>query len=201
MLSAGVVTVASGVLTACSEVTVQHATPTPAPTTSSVPTLPPIGFNHRYGTNPVAAADAFRLERDLFSRKQYWEVALRTLPDAAGYVQVTDLAAVNRSRTQSTGVTLVIATEAIATIKDLLAGGDAAQQAFCQQLLDALRADGYGAFTTATVLVYFTEQDRHAQLTWTPSDGYHFTVFDNDLRGTTINPSPSTTPFAAPPSP
>jgi hypothetical protein len=180
---------------------VQHPTPTPPPTTSAVPTLPPIGFNHRYGTNPVAAADAFRLERDLFSRKQYWEVAVRTLPDAAGFVDPTDVGAVAHARTLSTGLTLVIATEALATIKGLLANGDAGQQTYCQQLVDALRADGYTSLTSVTVLVYFTEQDRHAQLTWTPAAGYHYTVFDNDLRGTTLNPSPSSTPFGGVPSP
>lgn len=181
-------------LGACSEVQVEHPTPVP-PTPSGLPTLPPIGFNHRYGNNPVASADAFTLERQLFAQKEYWEVAIAASPVAAGYVPITDAAATVAARPHLTSVTLVLATESLVTIRALLAGGDPAQQAYCVKLLDGLRATGYSGLTAATVDVYFGEQDRHAELTWNPTAGYRFTVFDNDLRGTQINPNPSGTPF------
>src|SRR5437899_8064202 len=129
-------------LAACSEVQVETPTPIP-PTPSTLPTLPPIGFNHRYGNNPVASADAFAMERKLFSQKEYWEVAIASTPAQEGYVAPSDVGAVTTARPRLTGLTLVLATESLATIQGLLAAGDPAQQTYCVKLLDQLRATGY----------------------------------------------------------
>lgn len=197
LLAAGLAVV---LLSGCSEVQVETPTPAP-PSPSALPTLPPIGFNHRYGNNPVASADAFALERKLFSQKEYWEVAIASVPAAAGYVAPGDVGATSAARPRLSELTLVLATESLATIRALLAGGDSAQQTYCVTLLDGLRTTGYSNLTKATVDVYFGEQDRHAELAWTPAAGYTFSVFDNDLRGTQFNPNPSSTPFSTVPTP
>jgi len=187
-------------LAGCSEVQVETPTAAP-PTPSALPTLPPIGFNHRYGNNPIASADAFAMERKLFAQKQYWEVAIATQPAEVGYVVLTDVAGTARARPKLNALTLVLATESLATIKELLTGGDPAQQAYCVSLLDQLRGTGYNNLSSATVDVYFGEQDRHAELSWTPASGYSYKIFDNDLRGTQINPTGtpfSTIPTATP---
>src|SRR5258708_29286298 len=91
-------------LAGCSEVVVER--PTPPPT--AAPSLPPIGFNHRYGNNPVAAADGFALERRLFARKDYWEAALSTTPLEKGYIDRADQAAVTQARAAMTELIGVI---------------------------------------------------------------------------------------------
>ena len=74
-------------LSACADYTIVLTTPTPTPNTI---TLPPIGFNHRYGNSPVAAADGFALERRLFASHAFWEVAIQADPQLAGYIEVTN---------------------------------------------------------------------------------------------------------------
>jgi len=185
-------------LSACSEASVTHATPTPA-ATFAVPTLPPIGFNHRYGNNPVAAADAFALERAEFARKEYWEVAIRADPFSAGYTDTTDPAATKAARAKFASVLMVIASESLPTLRSLVALGNDGQQAYCERLVDDLRAQGYSGLTSATVLVFFGETDRHAQLTWSPKLGYMYSIYDNNLNGTLTKPIPTATPFATPP--
>jgi len=185
----------TGLMVACSEVAV--VTPTPSPT--AAPSLPPIGFNHRYGNNPVAAADGFELERTLFARKDYWETALATTPIEAGYVDRANPGAVTTARAAVTELTLVIASEALNTIRSFLANGHPGQLSYCTALLDSLRTKGYTGLNKVTVYIYFGEQDRHAVITWKQGGSYDLQVLDNDLKGTSINPSPSSTPFAAPP--
>ena len=181
-------------LSACDDFSLVAVTTTP--NLAALPSLPPIGFNHRYGNNPVASADGFQLERLLFSHRAFWEVAIRTDPVLAGYVELGDTAKVTQARHKATDLYLVIATEDRNTIEGLLAYPDhAGQQAYATGLLDFIRNDGYDSITTAYVLVFFTESDQHAQLTWTKKDGYKFEVFDNDLRGTVLVPGPTTTPL------
>jgi hypothetical protein len=187
----------TGVLAACSEVAV--VTPTPSPTVA--PSLPPIGFNHRYGNNPVAAADGFELERTLFARKDYWEMALATTPVEAGYVDRANPGAVTTARAAVTELTMVIASEALATIRSFLANGHPGQLSYCTGLLDDLRTKGYTGVKKITVYIYFGEQDRHAVITWKEGGSYDLQVLDNDLKGTSVNPNPSSTPFQAPPTP
>ena len=195
-LAAVVLACVIGLIAACSEVAV--VTPTPSPT--AAPSLPPIGFNHRYGNNPVAAADGFELERTLFARKDYWETALATAPLEAGYVDRANPGAVTTARAAVTELTLVIASEALTTIRSFLANGHPGQLSYCTALLDTLRTKGYTGLTKITVYIYFGEQDRHAVITWKQGGSYDLQVLDNDLKGTSINPNPSATPFQAPPS-
>ena len=188
---------ASVLLAGCADFTIVDVTPEPS---SSSLALPPIGYNHRYGNNPVAARDGYDLERKLFTVKVYWEVAIHTDPVQSGYVQLNDAANISRARHAATGLILVIATEDRRTIVGLLASGsDAKQEAYAQAMLDRVRAYGYDSIKKAQVLVFFTESDEHAQLTWSPSAGYAYTVNDNDLRATSITPSPSQTPLPPPP--
>jgi hypothetical protein len=56
---------------------------TPVPSAATL-ALPPIGYNHRYGNNPVSAKDGFALERALFASRIFWEVAVKADPDSAG---------------------------------------------------------------------------------------------------------------------
>ena len=186
-------------LSACSEAQVTHPTPVPTLPVFDVPTLPPIGYNHRYGNSPVAAADAFNLERSLFAMKQYWEVALRDSPVPAGYVDAANPDLLKAARARITAVLVVIASESLPTLRALVLSGDAGQKAYCVGLLDRLRAEGYTGLTSASVVVYFGEQDRHASLTWTPADGYAYTIYDNNLNGALTRPFRSATPFATPP--
>ena len=174
---------------------------TPAPSPPAAATLPPFGYNHRYGNNPVAAADGFRLERQLIARGEYWEVAISTEPAAAGLVDHPDAAAVAAARAGARQATMIIATEIPSTIRALLAGGHAGQQAYCAGLLDQLRGIGYTGLQSARVEVYFTERDHHAELTWTPAGGTTYTVLDNDLGGDLSRLPGGTTPFPGPPTP
>ena len=190
---------AGAALAGCADFTVVAATPVP---TAATLALPPIGYNHRYGNNPVAAHDGFAFERLLFTQKAYWEVALQSNPVKAGYVQLGDAKAVSAARHATTDLTLVIATEDIHTITGLLATGtDAAQQQYVVSLVDHVRALGYDDLQTVKVLVFFTESDEHSVLTWTAGGGYTYKVNDGDLRGTQITPAPSQTPLPAPDAP
>jgi hypothetical protein len=166
-----------------------------------VTTLPPFGYNHRYGNNPVAAADAFRLERQLIARGEYWELAISTEPAQAGTVDHPDAAALAAARTGARQATVIIATEIASTIRARLAGGRAGQQAYCMALLDQVRALGYGGLETAKLEVYFTERDHHAELSWSASGGSTYTVLDGDLGGDLSKLPGGTTPFPAPPTP
>ena len=184
-------------LSGCAELTIVDATPQPTPATLA---LPPIGFNHRYGNNPVAAKDGFNLERLLFASKVFWEVALRTDPVKTGYVNMADPVAVSGARHAATSLLIVIATENGATITGLLAyRSDPAQAAYCETIVDRVRALGYDHLTSVQLLVFFTEADNHAKLTWSPSAGYAFTVYDNDLRNSGLTPTPTQTPLPTPP--
>lgn len=185
-------------LSACSEASVTHATPAPSITPIVIATLPPIGFNHRYGNNPVTAADAFAMERQLFARQQYWEVGLRADPATAGYVDESDVSAAAAARAKFTNLFLVIASESLPTLRALLTGGNAGQQQYCEQLVEQFRSMGYSGLQTATVAVFFGESDQHARLTWSKAGGYAFTVLDNNLNGALLTPVPSATPFALP---
>lgn len=188
----------AALLSGCSEAQVTHP-PSPTPQGFAVPTLPPIGFNHRFGNNPVAAADGFALERAEFARKEYWEVAVRADPNVAGYTDTTDPAATKSARAKFTSVLMVIASESLPTLRAMVELGDAGQQAYCERLFEELRADGYSGLTSGSVLVFFGESDRHAQLTWSPAAGYKYVIYDNNLNGALTRPIPSATPFSTPP--
>jgi hypothetical protein len=190
---------AAALLSACSgEAQVTHSTPQATQTPIVLTTLPPIGFNHRYGNNPVAAADAFAMERKLFAQKQYWEIGLRADPATAGYVDETDTTATSAARAKFTDMLLIVASESLPTLRALLQSGDAGQQQYCQQLVEQLRAQGYTGLQKATVTVFFGESDRHAELSWSRSGGYSFKILDNNLNGALLTPIPSTTPFVTP---
>ena len=75
----------------CSGYIILQPTATPS---APVPSLPPIGFNHRYGNDPISAADGFALERSLFSLSEFWEVGVAIQPDLVGYVGRSQPAAV-----------------------------------------------------------------------------------------------------------
>jgi hypothetical protein len=188
----------AALLSACSEAQVTHPTAQASQTPIVLATLPPIGFNHRYGNNPVAAADAFAMERKLFAGKQYWEIGLRADPAAAGYVDETNPTATAGARARFTDMLLIIASESLPTLRALLQAGDAGQQAYCEQLVEQLRAQGYSGLQKATVAVFFGESDRHAELTWTKSGGYAYKILDNNLNGALLTPIPTATPFVTP---
>lgn len=186
-------------LTGCADFTLVVATP--APSASSV-ALPPIGYNHRYGNDPVAAQDGFTMERSMFAQMVYWEVAIHTDPASAGYVALNKPALVTRARHLVKSVLLVVATEVRGTITGLLAyGSHAGQEMYAEALLNRVRAFGYDSFTKAQVLIFFTESDEHASLNWTASGGYTFAVYDNDLQGSGIAATPAQTPLPAPRAP
>jgi hypothetical protein len=187
------------VLAGCSEAQVTQQQPAATATPFVLTTLPPIGFNHRYGNNPVAAADAFALERKLFAQRAYWEVGVRTEPPSAGYAVETDPNATKAARAKFTDMFVVIASESVPTLRNLLLAGDAGQQAYCQDIVEQLRALGYTGLAKVNVSVYFGETDRHATLDWTPSTGYIYKILDNNLNGALLTPIPSATPFATPP--
>lgn len=175
------------------------AAPAATPAPAALPSLPPIGFNHRYGNNPVAAADGFDLERLLFSQQAFWEVGLRTDPQLAGFVDRSDSNAVARARDGATTLVLSLATERIQTIRAMLAfPTDAEQEQYCVAILGHLRALGYDRLTKVTLLVFFTEQDEHAVLSWTSRGGYSFKVNDGDLHGNGILAGPVVTPLPSP---
>jgi hypothetical protein len=183
-------------LSACSDFDIVAPTPVP---TAAPPTLPPIGYNHRYGNDPISAADAFAFERSLFSVNEFWEVAVRTDPQLAGFVDRSKPAAVTAARAKVTALTVSLATERLNTIQGLLAyPQDSGQEQYCIDVVDHFRALGYSGLTTATVLVFFTEADRHAALTWTRSGGYVYTVYDSDLLGNAFRPGPNSTPLPVP---
>lgn len=190
---------AAALLSACSEAQVTHPAPQASATPIVIATLPPIGFNHRYGNNPVTAADAFAVERGLFARKQYWEVGLRADPAQAGYVQETDAQAAAAARAKFTNIFLVVASESLPTLRALVELGNAGQQKYCEQLVQQFVDEGYTGLQTATLAVFFGESDRHATLSWTRAGGYTFQILDNNLNGALVTPVPSATPFVAPP--
>ena len=193
------VLVAALSLVGCADFTIMAA---PPPPTAPPIALPPIGFNHRYGNNPLAAKDGFAMERANFAERVFWEVAIHTDPVQAGYVDLGKAAAVAKARRSVTNILLVIATEDRRTIVGLLAfGSNQGQQMYATTFLDELRALGYTSFTKAQVLIFFTESDEHAQLTWTVKAGYSFKVLDNNLAGTLISPSPGQTPLPPPTAP
>lgn len=191
-----VVALPAMMLSACSDFVILAPTATP---NAAVQTLPPIGFNHRYGNDPISAADGFALERSLFSLSEFWEVAVRTEPQLAGFVDRSDPRAVASARAKATNLTISVATERLNTIQGLLAfRQDAGQEQYCIAIVDHFRALGYTGLTAVTMFVYFTEADRHATLSWTRAGGYTFKVFDNDLRGNAFSPGPTATPLPSP---
>ena len=185
-------------LSGCSEAQVTPQV-TASPTPFFLGSLPPIGFNHRFGNNPVAAADGFALERSLFAKQDYWEVGLRADPVAAGYVDETDQKAAQAARGKFTSLVMIIASESLPTLRRLVAAGDQGQQAYCVGLVDQLRAKGYTGLIDVSLIVFFGESDRHAQLTWSPLAGYKYSIYDNNLNGALTKPIPTATPFATPP--
>jgi hypothetical protein len=191
--------IACALLSGCADFSVVAATPTPSP---AGPSLPPIGFNHRYGSNPLAAKDGLAIERGLYAQSEFWEVAIRSDPPLAGYVNLASPAAVKAARSAVTSVEMVLATEDRRTIQGLLAFPDhAAQQAYVRSVLDQMRGLGYDSFSKAQLLVFFTESDEHAMLAWSSRDGYTYTVNDNDLHGSGLTPGSSITPLPAPTGP
>ena len=198
LLALAGLTAAVGVLlSGCADYVIVHPTATPD---VPIQSLPPIGYNHRYGNNPVAAADGLAAERALFAQGVYWEVGLRADPQIAGFVDRSDANAVTRARAQTTDLLVSIATERLQTIQGMLAfPGDSLQQAYCEALLQHFRGLGYTNLTKASVLVFFTEQDEHAVMTWTPAGGYKYTVNDGDLKGNSIASTATATPLPSPP--
>jgi hypothetical protein len=188
----------AGVLTGCQQAGIVQ--PTPDADASATP-AGSAGYTTRYGDNPVAASDARDLERRLVSRGEYWEAAISTEPAAAGFPRGSGAAALGAARAGARRLALTIATESLPTIRELLARGRTGQQAYCAALLEEVRALGYGGLESASVVVYFTEKHRHAELAWSPT-GATYTVFDNDQLGGDLSGTPSgTTPFPAPPTP
>ena len=175
-------------LSACADFTIVVTTPTPTPNTI---TLPPIGFNHRYGNSPVAAADGFALERRLFATHAFWEVAIQADPREVGYIEHINEKTAKAARHKVHHIILVLATELRDTMEGVLAfPSDAAQQSYSVRMLDLARGFGYDALSSAEVLVFFTESDLHSKLSWTARGGYSFKINDNNLLGSGLNPPP-----------
>ena len=170
----------------------------PKPAAASV-TLPPIGFNHLYGENPVAARDASLMERQLFAQYVYWEVYVYTSPVQAGFVKLGDFAAVAAARRNVTSLLLVVATEDRTTIQRYLAApGKAGQEKYAEELLQAMRGFGYSNLTSAEVRVYFSERFEYSSLTWSAAHGYSYDVL---IRGFNLGSSPGITPLPVPVTP
>lgn len=183
-------------LSGCGDFVILHPTAVPD---VPIQSLPPIGFNHRYGNSPVTAADGFDFEHTLFSQGVFWEVGVHTDPQRAGYVDRTNPHAVAAARAQVTILVVALASERLNTIHGLLAyPTNSGQEQYCIAVIDHFRAHGYSGLTKASVLVFFTEQDEHAMLSWTSTGGYSYKVFDNNLQGNAFRPGPSTTPLPLP---
>lgn len=175
-----------------------HVVSAPKTVAGSV-TLPPIGFNHLYGENPVAARDASVMERQLFAANVYWEVYVYTEPVQAGFVKLGDPAAVSAARQKVTSLLLVVATEDRTTIQRYLAAsGKAGQEKYAEELLQAMRGFGYGNITSAEVRVYFSERFEYSSLMWTQAHGYSYNVL---LKGFDFGSSPGVTPLPVPETP
>lgn len=139
------------------------------------------------------------LERSLFSAGEFWEVAVGTDPQLAGFVDRSNPAAVAAARARVTTMRVSLATERLNTIQGMLAyPQNSGQEAYCIAVLDHLRGLGYTGLTKVTLYVFFTEADLHATLSWTRAGGYSFKVFDNDLRGNSFRPGPTSTPLPSP---
>ena len=193
LAAACVTTTLALLLTGCADYVIVHPTATPD---VPIQSLPPIGYNHRYGNNPVAAADGLAEERTLFAQGVYWEVGLRADPQLAGFVDRSNPAAVATARAATTDLLISLATERLVTIQGMLAfPSDEMQKAYCIGILQHFRDIGYVNLKKASILVFFTEQDEHAVLTWTPSGGYTYTVNDGDLKGNQIATTAGVTPL------
>lgn len=182
------------VLAGCSEVSVSSATPIPAPTQG----LPPIGFSHRYGNNPMASHDGTQLERRFYAIREFWETELLTQPVAAGYVDVGSATAAAVARSAVTSMTVVLATEERGTIAGLLAtGSDTAQESYVESVLAVIRALGYDHLQSVDVQVFFSEHDKHADLMFA-GGRYTYTVHDGDVPPANLHVVTGGTPLPAP---
>ncbi len=127
-------------------------------------------------------------------------MAVGTDPQLAGFVDRSNPAAVAAARARVTTMRISLATERLNTIQGMLAyPQDSGQEQYCIAVLDHFRAprlhrpdQGHACY------VFFTEADLHATLSWTRAGGYSFKVFDNDLRGNSFRPGPTSTPLPSP---
>ena len=177
---------------ACSD---YHIVTIPKSVTGSVQ-LPPIGFNHLYGENPIAARDGLTLERQFWAGNVYWEVFLYTQPIENGFVSLGNAAAVQAARHRITGLILTVATEDTTTINRFLAfPGLPGQKTYAEAMLHAVEGFGYDSVSTAQVRIYFGELNEYANLTWNQSTGYNYKVLLNgfgEVQGVTPLPTPET---------
>lgn len=173
-------------------------TKTPSLGSNSLLRLPPIGFNHVYGPNPLASRDAMSLERELFAEGAFWEVYLGPEPVQSGFVKLSDQRAVQAARLGVSSLIVTVATENINTIDGLLAfPGDPGPAKYAEKLLQNVQAIGYGNISSAQVHIYFSERYEYANLTWNKSSGYSFAVlikWEAPPRGTAPLPSPTLRP-------
>jgi hypothetical protein len=157
--------------------------------------LPPVGFNHVYGVNPLASEDAMSLERQFFAHGAYWEVYLLTEPAQAGFVKLGNFPAVRAARRDASSLIVALATEDPFTINGLLAyPGHPGPEAYAQELLQSLRALGYDTLSSGQVRIYFSEAYEYALLAWNKASGYTYTVY---LKG--VSPAKGASPLPAPP--
>jgi len=159
--------------------------------------LPPIGFNHQFGLNPVTSRDAFELERWFFSKDVFWEVYFWTSPQKIGFVPLGDTSAVVATRHAVTSVDLTIASEDPHTLSGLLVyPGNPGPETYAEQLLQVIRALGYDKFSSARVHIYFSELYQYAILNWSRSAGYSFDVLlkESPVAGAAPLPKPTAPP-------
>ena len=155
-------------LTGCEQVAIIRSAPVAALN---------IGFEHKFGNNPLAAADAGSLQQALAIRGQVWGIKLDTKPEAAGAIQVSDPKAVRDGRARMTSLTMTLRADAQATIDGFSSRGPQTEQLYIEALIRAIANAGYTHLTAIDVVVFF-HSTKHALLTWRPAGGFHYKVLD-----------------------
>jgi len=143
---------------ACSVSYQPSASPTPTPRIAGSP-LPVADYNRRLGTNRAAAEAAAQIGRQLAAQSGYWDVSIRTHPDALQWSE--DAAFQETQRARVTEVTAVMATEAGPAVRSFRAGGRDHEEAVVKQIATALQALFRSAISVQ-VLVFFGESEEHA---------------------------------------
>lgn len=143
---------------ACSVSYQPSASPSPSPRSVTSP-LPAPDYNRRLGTNRAAAEAAAQIGRQLAGQSGYWEVSIRTKPDALAWSDEASFQEAQRARV--TDVTVVMATESGAAVRSFRAGGHPHEQSVVNQVAAALQAL-FKSAASVQVLVFFGESDEHA---------------------------------------
>ena len=153
-------------LAGCSEVAVIRSAPVSA-----------AHFDPKFGNDPLAAADAASLESALKARNQVWGIRIVTQPAAAGDVTVTNLNQLVAARGKVTSFAMVLTATAQGTLQGFSSQGPQGEQAYLENLVQAIAGAGYARVRSVEIDVWF-QSSHHSVLTWAPSTGFVYKVLD-----------------------